>query len=516
VTRVAAPDPLPALRADPYELLTGRELRTLTARAVRARADAGPGELVVDVAYAAVSALLAAGLVAGAANLLREALVVPAAAGDAVVLGPAAVAGLLGGAFLALALGTALRLGPLGVGSAGARWWLPAPSDRRGLLVPSFRRALGAGAGAGAVAGAVVALAAGGLVADVARGALATAVATTLLVVVAGLAQPHARAAARVARAADVAVAAVPVVGVALVLAGVGGGTAVLVPAPAVVAVVAAGTVALAAWWWTRAERLGAPVLRAQGSVMDQVGGAVLSVDVRALGRALEAPGQRRVRRTAALRTVRGPATALVAADLVLLRRSPTAVAHLVGLAALLAVAPQVPALATGAGAFVVLVVAGLRAAQLGAQGARAADLVPVLDALVPLGARAGRLARTVVPALAAAGCLVVGALPLALGAGDGRWLALAALTGVVQGAAAVRSAYRRPPDWSAPLLATPAGGIPTGAAAALRVGPDVALLGSVPLGVALLVGAPGWGAVLAQGLAALVALAVASRVPRR
>jgi len=163
-----------------------------------------------------------------------------------------------------------------------------------------------------------------------------------------------------------------------------------------------------------------------------------------------------------------------------------------------------------------VLVVSGLRAAQLGAQGARAADLVRVRDALVPLGARAGRLTRTVVPALAAAGCLVVGALPLVLAAGDGRWLALAALTGVVQGAAAVRSAYRRPPDWSAPLLATPAGGIPTGAAAALRVGPDVALLGSVPLGVALLVGAPGWGAVLAQGLAALVALAVASRVPRR
>ncbi|UKJ64476.1 hypothetical protein H1Q78_03280 [Cellulosimicrobium cellulans] len=54
---------------------------------------------------------------------------------------------------------------------------------------------------------------------------------------------------------------------------------------------------------------------------------------------------------------------------------------------------------------------------------------------------------------------------------------------------------------------------MPTGAAAVLRKGPDVAVLGAVPLGVALLVGAPGWGAVVAQVLAAVVALAVATHV---
>ncbi|MFH6691309.1 hypothetical protein QVL82_21090, partial [Cellulosimicrobium funkei] len=61
--------------------------------------------------------------------------------------------------------------------------------------------------------------------------------------------------------------------------------------------------------------------------------------------------------------------------------------------------------------------------------------------------------------------------------------------------------------------LATPSGGLPTGAAAVLRKGPDVAVLGAVPLGVALLVGTPGWGVVVAQALAAVVAVAVATHV---
>ena len=61
-----------ALRSDPDELLTGRELRRLTARAAAARADAGPGEIVVDVAYAVVSVALATGWVVGLASMLRS------------------------------------------------------------------------------------------------------------------------------------------------------------------------------------------------------------------------------------------------------------------------------------------------------------------------------------------------------------------------------------------------------------------------------------------------------------
>src|SRR5690606_36328087 len=178
-------------------------------------------------------------------------------------------------------------------------------------------------------------------------------------------------------------------------------------------------------------------------------------------------------------------------------------------------VAQQVPGLGSGFGVLVVLVGAGLGAAVLGAEGARTAELAPVVDALVPLAARWTRLARTVVPTLTAALCLVVGVLPVLAATGDARWAVLAVLAAVVQVAAAVRSAYREPPNWGGPLLATPAGGLPTGAAAVLRKGPDLAVLGAVPLGVALLVGTAGWVAVVAQAVAAAVALAVATHVRR-
>jgi hypothetical protein len=241
----------------------------------------------------------------------------------------------------------------------------------------------------------------------------------------------------------------------------------------------------------------------------------VLSFDTRDLGRALRRAGaaEVRVRRPRRFAAVRGAFGAVVAADLVLLWRSPSALAQLVGLGALTVVAQQLSGLGSGFGLFAVLVVAGLGAAVLGAEGARTAEMAPVVDALVPLAARWTRLARTVAPTLTAAACLLAGSAPLVVATGDARWVALAALTAVVQGGAAVRSAYREPPNWGGPLLATPSGGVPTGAAAVLRKGPDLAVLGAVPLGVALLVGTPGWVAVAAQALAAVVALAVATHV---
>src|SRR5690606_17544271 len=77
-----------APRTDPDELLTGRELRRLTARAAAARADAGPGEIVVDVAYAVVSVALATVWVVGIATMLRSSLDAGAATGPGQGLGP--------------------------------------------------------------------------------------------------------------------------------------------------------------------------------------------------------------------------------------------------------------------------------------------------------------------------------------------------------------------------------------------------------------------------------------------
>lgn len=499
---------------DPDERLTGRELRRLTARVAASRADAGPGELVVDVAYAVVSVVLATGWVVGLASMLRSTLDPGRAPENGSVLGAPTIQALGATALLAFLLGTAVRLGPVGAGSAGVRWWVPTPADRRGLLVPSFVRAVLLGGLLGAVGTAAVSVAAGLGVEAVLRATATGGAAGLLVVAVAGLAQPSRRAASALARAGDVAVAAVPVAGLTLVAAGRTGIPAFA--APPVVAVVLLGLAALLTLrWWRGLEGLGAPVLRGQSSVADQVGGAVLSFDTRDLGRALRRAGAARVRvrRPRGFTGVRGPFAAVVAADLLLLRRSPSALAQLVGVTALTVVAQQVPGLGAGFGLLVVLVGAGLGAAVLGAEGARTAEMAPVVDALVPLAARWTRLARTVVPALAATLCLVVGTVPLVAATGDARWVVLAVLTAVVQGAAAVRSAYREPPDWGGPLLATPSGGLPTGAAAVLRKGPDVAVLGAVPLGVALLVGAAGWGAVVAQALAAGVALAVVTHV---
>lgn len=507
-------DAADGLRTDPDELLTGRELRLLTARAAAARADAGPGEIVVDVAYAVVSVALATGWVIGLASMLRSSLDTGAVAGSAQVLGPGGIQALGTAALLAFLTGTAVRLGPVGAGSGGVRWWVPTPADRRGLVVPSFVRAVLLGGVVGAVGTAVVAVAAGLDAGPAVRGALTGGALGLLLVSVAGLVQPSTRAAAALARASDVAVAAVPVAGLVLVVVGRSGLPALAAP-PLVAVGLLAVTAVLVLRWWRGLESLGATVLRAQSSVADQVGGAVLSFDTRDLGRALRRAGAARVRvrRPRRFAAVRGAFGAVVTADLVLLGRSPSALAQLVGLGALTVVAQQVPGLGSGFGLFAVLVVAGLGAAVLGAEGARTAEMAPVVDSLVPLAARWTRFARAVVPTLTAAACLLAGSAPLVVATGDGRWVALGVLTAVVQGAAAVRSAYREPPDWGGPLLATPAGGVPTGAAAVLRKGPDVAVLGAVPLGVALLVGAPGWGAVVAQALAAVLALAVATHV---
>ncbi|MGW6229345.1 hypothetical protein ACWFQT_19755, partial [Cellulosimicrobium cellulans] len=118
-------DAADGLRTDPDELLTGRELRLLTARAAAARADAGPGEIVVDVAYAVVSVALATGWVIGLASMLRSSLDTGAAAGSAQVLGPGGIQALGTAALLAFLTGTAVRLGPVGAGSGGVRWWVP-------------------------------------------------------------------------------------------------------------------------------------------------------------------------------------------------------------------------------------------------------------------------------------------------------------------------------------------------------------------------------------------------------
>lgn len=507
--------PLPLLVADPDEEFSGREIRRLTARVTASRADAGPGQLFGDIAYVVVSVAISVLFVIGAANVLRETIFVEPVDGRAPVLTPATIQALASVALLALLTGMAVRLGPLGTGSAGVRWWVPMPVDRRGLLTPSYWRGVVVAVVVGAGGLAAIALASGADPGVAGRSAALGAAAGLLLVGLAGLIQPRTRVAATVARVSDVLIAAVPVAGVVLVVAGWSDLRELSVP-PWAIVVVGAGALALAVVWWRRLEALGAQVLRTQSAVADQAGGAILSLDTRELGRALSRAGSTRggrARRPSRFSIVRGPVSALVAADLTLLRRSPSALAQLVGLTALVIVAQQVPAFEGGFGLFVLLVVAGFRGAQLGAEGARTAEMVPALDAMMPLSARDARLARTVVPALTALLALVVGVVPLVLGTGEWLWFALVVVVAVGMGAAAIRGAYRKPPNWSGPLVATPAGALPTGATSMIAQGPDVAVLSAIPLGICLLVGAPTLTLIVFQGIAVWIALAVASHV---
>ncbi|MHA7135007.1 DUF6297 family protein [Oerskovia turbata] len=510
----ALPAPLPVLVADPDEEFSGREIRRLTARVTASRADAGPGALLGDVAYVVVSVAISVLFVIGAANVLRETIFVEPPGGQAPVLTPATIQALASVALLGLMTGMAVRLGPLGTGSAGVRWWVPMPVDRRGLLTPSYWRGVVVAALVGAAGFGTVALTSGADVVVAARSAALGLALGLLLVGVAGLVQPKPRVAARVAGVSDVVVAAVPVAGVALVAAGWSDARDLSVPL-VLTGVLGLAALALVVVWWRRLETLGAQVLRTQSAVADQAGGALLSLDTRELGRALSRAGstRRRARTPARFALVRGPVSALVAADFTLLRRSPSALAQLVGLTALVIVAQQVPAFTGGFGLFVLLVAAGFRAAQLGAEGARTAEMAPVLDAMVPLSARRARLARAVTPSLTALVSLAVGVVPLVLATRQPLWFALLAVVAVGMGAAAVRGAYRKPPNWSGPLLATPGGALPTGAMSMIAQGPDVAVLGAIPLGISLLVGTPTPTLVVLQGLAVWAALAIASHV---
>lgn len=531
------------LESDPAEQLTGRELRTLTGRAAAARTGSGFGEVVTTITYAAVCVAVTVGLVIGVADALRGVLTLPTAAAERTgTLSLAVVRGLLWVVLAAQASSLAARLGPVGVSGAGVRWWVPTAVDRAGLLVGSWWATLAlwtAGVSGAAVLVAVVTgvpLGAGalGLVAVV--GACVGA----LLVSTAGVLQSRGRA--HVAQVVgDATSAAVPVLGVVGLLvvgervdaAPTADGDPAVATAVSpdlgsdsgqdlgvtlvvtILVVLALGAVLL---WRRGLGALSASVLAQRVGAAEHAGAAVLSLDTRELARALGRgrPGPSR-RASRSLRAAHGPASALLLGEALALLRAPGLLLGLPALACAAVVAQQVPTLDHGAGLVVVALVVGLRAAQTGARGAQEADVVPALDSLLPLGSRATRLLRTVLPALTSALVLHAALLPVLVEAGSGAWTwsALLLLSGAGFGAAAVRGAYRRPPDWSAPLLATPAGALPTGVVVSGLRGPDLALLVVVPLAVGIVLGTVSGVVVLLQAVAAAVALWVATSAPR-
>lgn len=500
------------------EVPTAREIRRFTARAARGRAGARAGALLQDLYEALVAVGIAALITGGTVRQLRDALpAAPEVQAPGGLSLPVLVAVLLVAGIGAL-LSLAGRLGPVGLGGPEAGWWLDLPVGRRGLLRPTARRLPLLAAGVGAL---VVLLLEAGMLArtggPLALSALAGAVVAAGAVLAAALVQTLGAPRRAAALAGDLLVLAAPVAAVLLVVTSAAPAD---LPTPGA-GVVLAGALLVAAGAVVVDRRLDdvpARTLREAGSVTSQALGAVVSLDSRELGRALGAGVAPRARaRVSRLRTVRGAASALVTADLVLLRRSSRHVVQVVVAVLLPVLATVVPQLASPVGVLLALLVGGWVAATATAEGARWAQVAPVLDALLPLDAGHVRRLRMLVPAavMLVWSVVALGAVGRWAGA-PADWLVLAVVSSPVWAAAAVRAAYRPSPDWSAPLVSTPAGALPSGVMAVLVRGPDLVALCLLPLwvGVALQAAPPVLASV--QLVLSVVAVVVASSTHER
>ena len=471
---------------------TGGAMRRWTRLVVRIRAEKGAGELLSDVYTIVLTLAVTVAMVGALARSHGLSRTAPDA-GTALDTGWLALLGAV--AVLGVGIGVLARTGPVALGAAQAGWWLPLPGERGSLLRPSLVAPTAAAASVGALTGLLLALALDpsltllhALAAVLAGLALGAVLALSLVPVEAGGRQRTASA------VGDGLLALAPLTALVLVLAP---------PGPLVVAASwwpAVGAAALLALvWWPALRslpRLHDTVLRERGAAAVELRGAALANDIRALGRAYDTGprhdrrrGSSRLRGVPALVRLAGPGAALATADAVLLRRSPRRVVQLVCGGALALVGPllpQVPAVVTA-----LVIVSGAWVAGLAtAVGARDAEAVPAIDALLPIGRRTVRAWRLAVPVLA----MVLWSLPVfavlgRLYADVAGWLALGLLAAPVWAGGAVRSAYRPPPDFSGPLIITPMGAYPQGLARIASIGPDAVFLGAVPLAVAVLTG---------------------------
>ena len=390
------------------------------------------------------------------------------------------------------------RLGPVSATPATAAWWLSLPADRRGLLRGELRRVALLGGAAAVAVGVPVALTLGrtpaGVLAGVAAGALLALAAVGLLVV-------------RQAAGREGGLPGVAGAGTVLALAGpaaagclaagagvdvpwrLGGAGSVPLTAGALTVLLGLAVLALAAAD-RRLGRLPAGELRASGETVQYATASVVSLDTRELGRALRTT-VRRPRRRPAWRWVRRPWQAVVAGDLAVLIRSPARWGQLLAGAALPVLAARTSGLAELPALVAVAVVLGWGtvATALGEPSRRAAA-APAADRSLPIGAAEVVRARVLVPVAVLVPVCGLSALLVGQGAGvPATWLALGAAAAPAWAGAAVRAGYRPDLDWSGPVLASPMGAVPVGVTATLVRGPDVGVLGTAPVALALLLG---------------------------
>jgi hypothetical protein len=204
--------------------------------------------------------------------------------------------------------------------------------------------------------------------------------------------------------------------------------------------------------------------------------------------------------------------SALISADATVLARSVRHLVQIVVAALVPVLVGVVPQLAGRLGFAIALVVAGSVAMTATGEGARRAEMAPVLDRLLPLAAREVRRLRMVVPGIVMLAWSLVAFGAVGAWAGDlTSWLTLGVVSTPVWAGAAVRAAYRPAPNWGGPLVSTPMGALPTGVTMVLARGPDVVVLGLVPVLIAVALGHVPSAVVIAQVAVSAIVVAVCS-----
>lgn len=480
-------------RAGEAPWLDGRAVRRLTRAATEAHGGGRIGELISEVYSILFSGGIAWLVVVGAVQTI-SATFTPAGTSAAVHPSWLAVAWTLIG--LGLLLSLFARLGPISVTAGQGAWWLTMPADRAGLLRPRLITMSAAGMAAGAAVGAVT----GSLVDASDPSAIASGV---LAMAAAGLALPALCAAGQIRMGTDRPPRSRPLVLVGDSMIALGpllAVAAVLLRPPAldlttalsigaVVLVVAA--VATIVWAWRRLDEVSGRELRSRGAISGHAAGSVLSLDTRELGRALSVPSlPRDRRRSASWSWVRGPVSALYAGDAATMARNPR---HLIQVAVGLSIAllPLLAGWHPGLGVGGILI-GGYLASLATGDGARRAEIAPVLDRQFPLSAPVVRRVRLLWP------LTVMTLWSLAVFAAWGwafedliGWLVLALVAAPTFAAGVLRAAYRKPPDWTRPLVPGPFGPVAPGVLSAFSRGPDIVVLCLIPLIVAALATGP-------------------------
>ena len=455
---------------------TAREVRDEIRDWRRGRAELKWGEVLSD-AYIALFCVVMVAAMGGNVVLTLRRLADDSCTGSCTEV-RSALPWLVALAVALLALGLARLLGPVFSPPAANAWLLSTPVDRGALLRPGWGRTSALSVAAAALALLAPAVLGGTSVVEGAVFLVAGSATALACVAVAALSQVREN---RVSRWLTWALTAA--LWLLLGLSATHGAGAVPgVPLAAGIALAVVLVVAAAALFWSARRALAGVSRRVLGyteHLSPSLSGALSSVD---LGLMYDVLLARRWGRGAHVRSRTGGPLgwrALVHRDLLRAVRAPQ---PFVLLAALVLV-PYAAAEA-GAGHAVVLVTTllGLLGGPAMCSGLRVVVRTQSLARMLPLRRQTLLLAHLVVPGTALLLFSLATTPTLLVAARSGEAVNLAIACALSALASTVRWVTGKPPDYAAPMVSTPAGGVPTGVFGSLARGFDVWAFTALPL----------------------------------